>query len=305
MKRPSPLRPGDEVSLIAPAGPVTKEDLERAVSLVADLGFNPRVGRYALGRRGFLAGEDAERFSDLALALSDPATRAVLPLRGGYGTARLLPNLDLESFSRAPKILIGFSDLTALHLALDRYGVVTFHGPMPAVGEWTDYDRQLLWRLLTDPTPVGALPWPADLAPVPLAPGSARGWVVGGNLSVVQSSLGTPWEIQTAGRLLLLEEVAESPYRLDRSLNHLQQAGKFQGIAGVLLGQLAELPDAEAEEALGVCREYFADLGVPVLANLPFGHGRYRATLPLGTMVHLQADAGLVSLEEGALEPAS
>lgn len=305
MKKPPPLRPGDRVSLIAPAGPVTGESLEQAISVVADLGFNPQVGVHALDCRGYLAGEDAERLADLVLALADPESRAVLPLRGGYGTARLLPDLDLEAFAREPKILLGFSDLTALHLALDRCGVVTFHGPMPAVGQWTPYDRRLWLRLLTDPSPVGPLPWPADLAPVPLCPGSARGRVVGGNLSVVVSSLGTPWEIRTAGRLLLLEEVAESPYRLDRCLNQLRQAGKLQGILGVLIGQFAGLPAGEADEAREVCREYFSDLKVPVLADLPFGHGRYRATLPLGTLVRLEAEEGLLSLEEGALEPES
>ena len=301
MRKPPPLRAGDRVALVAPAGPVAAAALDRAVARVRAWGFRPEIGRHVHAQRGFLAGADAVRRADLAWALGDPTIRAVLPLRGGYGTARLLPELELEAFSRDPKILVGFSDLTALHLALDRLGVVTFHGPMPAVGEWTAYDTDLFRRVLTDPAPLASYPWPPEREPLVLNPGAAVGRVVGGNLSVVVSSLGTPWEIQTRGRLLLLEEIGESPYRLDRYLNQLRQAGKLTDLRGVLLGDFAGLPPAEAAAALEVCREYFMPLGCPVLADLPLGHGPYRATLPLGTQVRLDADRGLLSLEEGAL----
>ena len=294
MIKPPALRRGDAVSLVAPAGALSPEALETAMERIRELGLEPRPCSRVLARRDYLAGADEVRLEDLRSALADPGTRAVFALRGGYGTARLLPFLDLSFLRSRPKAVIGFSDLTALHLALDRLGIVSFHGPMPGVGEWSDYERAGLWRALGGGLP-GEIPLPQGEA---LPAGEARGPLVGGNLSVLAASLGTPWEVRTAGRILLLEEVGEAPYRIDRLLNQLRQAGKLSRVRGILLGEVAGVPPTDALRVEEVFREYLDGLGVPVLRGLPFGHGSRRGTLPLGVLARIRN--GRLFIEEAA-----
>lgn len=305
--KPPALAEGDLVGVVAPASPPAEDrELQRGLEALAAMGLRVRLGRHLrLGggaRAGYLAGPDRDRAADLMEMFRDPAVRAIFCARGGYGSARLLPLLDYRVIRRHPKILVGYSDITALHLAIHRRaGLVTFHGPMVA----SDFGRGLsaftaesLRRALFHPHPAGPVANPPSLPPpVAVRPGVARGPLIGGNLSLVVSTLGTPFEIRTAGRILFLEEVGEPAYRVDRMLTQLRQAGKLDGVAGVAFGECGE----GREDLMEVLHDRLGDLGVPVLANLAIGHGAEKATLPLGVRATLNAGAGWLAIDEAAV----
>jgi muramoyltetrapeptide carboxypeptidase len=291
--------------VVAPAGPIEAPRLEAGLAALARLGLHARVGDGVLERRAHLAGPDATRLADLAAMLADPGVRAVFCARGGYGSQRIVPSLDLSALRADPKPVIGYSDVTSLHTALGRAGVVSFHGPMVA----TDMARGLsarslasLWSTLSEPDARLDAP-----VPTPIRPGRARGRLVGGCLSVLVTTLGTPWAIDTDGAILFLEDVHEWPYRLDRLLLQLRQAGRLERVAGVVFGTMASCPSALGIGALDVAREAFADAPFPVGFGLPAGHDPAETdvenlTLPLGAAVELDVDAGrLVALEPGVV----
>jgi len=250
---------------------------------------------------GFLAGSDEDRLADLHAAWADPAVRAIWCARGGYGCSRLAAGLDGGLLRADPKALVGFSDVTALHLALDRCGLVSFHGP---TGEWnparTDtISATSLRRALTETRALGVLP----TGPLTtLVPGRAEGPVIGGNLSLIAAAVGTPDEPATAGRLLLLEDVGEKPYRVDRMLRQLLHAGLVEHLAGLVFGVFARCeetrrPSATVEEVL---TEFAAEVGLPAVAGAPLGHGPGQLTVPLGVAAELDADHGTLALTEPA-----
>lgn len=290
--------------MVAPASPVRFPDrVEAGLALLAGWGLKTRVMPHVHATAGFLAGGDDERLADLHAAWADPEVRAVWCARGGYGCTRLADRLDPGLLRADPKALVGFSDATALHLALGRRGLVTFHGPM---GEWNPartgaHAAAALRRALTDPRPLGVLP----TGPVTtLVPGRAAGPLVGGNLSLVAACIGTPDAPDTAGRVLLLEDVGEKPYRVDRMLRQLARAGLVDRVAGLAFGAFARCEDPRrptftVDEVLAA----FADeVGVPALAGLPVGHGPGQLTVPLGVAAELDADAGALAITEAATQ---
>lgn len=297
MIRPPALRPGARVALVAAAGPLADEAVDRAVDRVRSLGWEPVLGTHARQRTGFLAGTDAQRHSDLALALLSPDVDAVWCLRGGYGTMRILEALPWAEVP--PRPVIGYSDNTALHLALHRQGIVSFHGPHPGVADFPRFTERALLRVLA-PEPAGLLPFPeaGPARATRIAGGVAEGPLVGGNLSLVASTLGTPFGIRSEGALLFLEEIGEVAYRVDRMLTHLRLAGVFRDIAGVVLGDFDSAANPEVD---AVIRDRLGDLGVPVAAGFPFGHVSATWTLPLGVRARLDADQGSLELLEAAL----
>lgn len=306
--RPAPLRPGDRVAVVAPASPVRFPDrLSAGLDLLASWGLEPVRMPSLSASHGFLAGTDEARLADLHAAWADPAVRGIVCARGGYGCQRVADALDTEAVRADPKAFVGFSDATALHLALGRRaGLVTFHGP---TAEWNP-DRTgetaaaSLRRALTDPAPLGALPGPALHS---LWEGRARGPLVGGNLSMVSTSVGTPDEPDTAGALLLLEDVGERPYRVDRMLRHLRRAGLVDRAAGLVFGEFVDCeetrPGRESHSLEAVLAEFAADVGLPAVAGLPIGHGRGQLTVPLGVATELDATAATVTLVEAATAP--
>lgn len=302
MIRPPRLQPGSRVALVAAAGPIPEGGVERAMERVRTFGWEPVAGRYCRGRRGYLAGSDAERADDLNAALRDPAIDAVWFLRGGYGTMRILDAVDWPALARHPKPLIGYSDNTAVHLGANAVGVVAFHGPHPHTPAFPDFARDNLLRVLASPEPAGVLPFPDGGAGETVAGGAAEGPLVGGNLSLLSSTLGTPYAVQPEGAILFLEEVGESPYRLDRMLSHLKLAGVLDAVAGIAVGGITEVPgengDALAREVL---HDRLGGLGVPVALGFPFGHFDDNWTLPMGLRARLDADAGTLALLEGAV----
>ncbi|HEX6371270.1 MAG TPA: LD-carboxypeptidase [Longimicrobium sp.] len=303
MIRPPALRPGARVALVAAAGPLPEGGVDRAIARVASLGWEPVAGEFCRRRTGYLAGADQERAADLNRALRDPSIGAVWFLRGGYGTMRILDALDWDALARHPKALIGFSDNTAVHLAAQRAGVVAFHGPHPHTVEFPDFTRDELLRVLTVPEPAGVLPFPsAGGRAETVAGGVAEGPLLGGNLSLLSATLGTPFAIRPEGAILFIEEVGEHPYRLDRLLSHLRLAGVLSAVAGIAVGGITESPVIDgAPLAAEVVRDALGGLGVPVAMGFPFGHIDDNWTLPMGVRARLDADAGTLALLEPAV----
>jgi muramoyltetrapeptide carboxypeptidase len=305
MIRPPALRPGARVALVAAAGPVPAGGVARAEARVRALGWEPVCGRHASGRRGFLAADDEARAGDLNDALRDPSIDAVWLLRGGYGTMRILDAVDWSALAARPVPLVGFSDNTALHLAAMRAGVVGFHGPHPAAEDVTAFSLDALARTLTVPAAAGELPFPAPGARAESWTGGvAEGPLVGGNLSVLAATLGTPYAVRAQSAILFLEEVGEHAYRVDRLLTQLRLAGVLEGCAGIALGAFSECPDegrAGVPMLAEVVRERTADLGIPVAWGFPFGHVDDNWTLPVGVRARLDAGAGTLTLLEPAV----
>ena len=313
--KPARLVPGDTVGIIAPASPSPHADaLERSMAALEKLGFKPKLAANVRARRGFLAGTDAERAADVMGLFTDPEVKAIICLRGGYGVARILPLLDYDVIRRHPKILVGYSDITSLHCALQvKAGLVTFHAPMldaalakPGLPEFT---WQSLRKTIMEPAPAGPLSAGCETKTAfPLRGGTASGPLIGGNLSVLVTTLGTPYQPSFAGKILFLEDVDEAPYRYDRMLTHLDNAGVFAQVAGVAVGVNADCTDPKAESAkeyrqslADVLAERLGRLRVPVVLELPFGHVPVNATLPVGIQATLDGDAGELVITEAAV----
>lgn len=289
---------------MAPSGAVDAERLAVGVGVLEGLGFRVVVGERVLARRGYLAGSDDDRRGDLQRMLDDAGIHAIFCARGGYGSQRVVPGLDLDGFRRAPKPVVGYSDATALLSALVEAGVGAVHGPMVS----TDVARGLLprslqhlHRLLTDPD----YRWEVE-APVTIRPGTARGPLLGGCLSVLVTLLGTPWAPRLDGAVLFLEDVHEWPYRVDRLLTQLRQSGGLDRVAGVVFGTMAACRAQDGLDALAVVRDAFAEAGCPVAFGLPAGHDPAEVdvenvALPLGCLVELDADAGRLRALEAAV----
>lgn len=292
------------VSLVAPAGPLPEGGLDRAIKRVKALGWEPVVGASATARHGYLAGEDAARLSDLNDALSDPGNDMIWLLRGGYGTMRILPQVDFRPLIARPRPLVGFSDNTALHLAAHRLGVSTFHGPHPAAADLSQYSLDCLVRVL-QPIPAGVLPpSPDDSAVETLVGGTAEGRLVGGNLALLAATTGTPFQMRAEGAILFLEDVGETAYRIDRMMTQLLLAGLFDRVAGVAVGAFSESPDAQRSDVptpSAVILDRLRHLGVPVAYNFPFGHIGSSWTLPMGVRARLDASAGTLAVLESAV----
>jgi muramoyltetrapeptide carboxypeptidase len=299
---------------VAPAGPLLeKDDLIRATELCSALGYEPVLGKNAYRRHGYLAGTDDERLADLNGALQDSSIDAIWCIRGGYGSVRLLDRVDYAAMAQRPKPLIGFSDATALLNAVTRLsGVVTFHGPVARAG-MSDFSRRHFQVVLTSaavPGRLGRLPPPANVL-VPrenriatLCPGVAEGELAGGNLTLLQCLIGTPYFPELAGAILFLEDVGEDLYRVDRMLAHLRLIGALRRLAGVLVGRFTDLERSGGDGALGfdeVLAGYFEPLGIPVAYGFPVGHIDAQWTLPLGVRARLDAGAGEVELLEPAV----
>ena len=302
MIRPPALAPGSRVALVAAAGPLPEGGVDRAMERVRGFGWEPVAGRYCRGRAGYLSGSDAERAADLNDALRDPSIDAVWFLRGGYGTMRILDAIDWPALARHPKALIGYSDNTAVHLAANAVGVVAFHGPHPHTPAFPDFARDGLLRVLASAEPAGVLPFAPGGRAETLAGGAAEGPLVGGNLSLLSATMGTPYAVQPEGAILFIEEVGEQPYRLDRLLAHLKLAGVLDAVAGIAIGGITETPgedgDALARELL---HDALGGLDVPVAIGFPFGHFDDSWTLPVGVRARLDADAGTLALLEPAV----
>ncbi len=304
--KPPPLDPGATVRVIAPASPVEEARLRQGCDELSRLGYLPRWDPRVLARQGHFAGSAEERASKLLMALEENSSAAVFCARGGYGSNYILELLETRRL-KLPKILLGYSDITSLQLFLWRKRQwVTFYGPMVAAGLDTGpgvacgYDADSLARALTE-TNRG---WTLDLEGESLIAGNAEGVLLGGCMTLVEATLGTPWEIETRGSILLLEDRAMKPYQVDRALMHLKQAGKLQGVRAVILGEFPECEPSTADGATvrTVCERLLEPLRIPVVWGAPIGHtSRPMLTVPLGVRARVVA-RGSGRLE--ILEPA-
>ncbi|MDH5523400.1 MAG: LD-carboxypeptidase [Desulfobulbaceae bacterium] len=286
---PPTLGPGDTIGLAAPAGPVIREkDFADGVKILREMGFEVKYQRDIMRRTGYLAGPDQERISELHDLWRDPEVKAIMAVRGGYGCLRLAPHLDLELLRLHPKIVIGFSDLTVLlNIIVRQTGAMALHGPM--LTTLPRSDRESLASFFHAIT--GRLPdqIKADDLEI-ITGGNAQGRLVGGNLTCLSHLIGTPYEPQWEKSILLLEDVAEAPYRLDRMLSHLWEAGALRKISGLILGGFEECGDIEPiwQRALELLKEQ----NIPIWGNFPTGHGPANLTLPLGCEVIMDSSRG-------------
>jgi muramoyltetrapeptide carboxypeptidase len=292
MRSYTPITAGTRVALVAPSGPLKPGDLDRAIANTRQLGWEPVVGTYADEKQDYFAGPDELRIGDFNAALRDDSIAAIWCLRGGYGAMRLLEQLDFKALKRSPKAIIGFSDITALHAAVGlKADVCSIHGPT-ARGVLTPFSEKSL-RAATS-----RRDQPAGVAPnaVTLVSGKARGRLMGGNLSLLSAIHGTPWQPSYEGAILVLEDVNEAPYRIERMLLQLRLSGDLQKCAGIAFGQFTN-PSEDA--SIGGTSRSIADVvaeaariaGVPAISGIPLGHIEEQWSLPLGADAELDADA--------------
>ena len=290
----SALRPGARVAAVAPAGPFERDALETGLAVLATryaVHFEPGI----FSRQRYLAGDDARRLAELTRALEDPRVEAVFCARGGYGAMRLLPGL--ERIAPAAKPLIGFSDITALHAWMQRAGQISIHGPvLTQLGKLDAATHERLFALLEGTEPAAPL-----RGRMTYVAGSAEGPLLGGTLAVLSRLVGTPFMPPLEGSVLLLEDVGERPYRVDRMWTHLALAGLLRGVRGIVLGSFTGCEERDADYGCAdVLRDLAVAAGVPCAAGFPIGHGERNEPVPLGVRVRLDADAQTLTFLQGA-----
>jgi muramoyltetrapeptide carboxypeptidase len=310
--KPKRLSAGDTVGLVLPATAAFQADeISFARQQLEAIGFHVELGKHVYDKWGYFAGHDRDRADDINRMFADDNIAGIVCFTGGWGSPRVLPYLDFDLIARKPKVIIGYSDVTALINPIhQRTGVVTFHGP---VGESTfdPYTLDNFRRVVMTAQPAVLLQPPSkkpnELVDrtnriIKLAPGKASGRLVGGNLTMVASLMGTPYEIDTTGAILFLEDIHEDLYRIDRMLTQLALGGMFDNVAGVIFGRCTDCkysgPTFSLEEIL---RDRFGSLRTPAISGLAFGHLESKLTMPIGVMATLDADAGTVSVDEAAV----
>lgn len=301
VRKPKALRPGDLVRIVTPASPITLERIQIGLDLLAAEGYRVDLAPNIFERSGYLAGSDEARAADIMAAFDDPDVSMVYCSRGGYGCARLFPYLDLDRIAASGKLFAGFSDVTTLHLALNRRGLPTLHAPMPITlgtprEEWVydSFRRSLKGDLSTPPgTPTGET----------VVGGTAEGMVTGGCLCLLCDSIGTPEALETDGKILIIEDVDENPHRVDAMLTHLLNTGLAQACAGIVIGEMSGT-DGKVDEGIGgmpwreIVQDRLGGLGIPMIVGYPFGHMPNMLTLGLGLRARLDADQGTLTYLE-------
>ena len=315
--RPPRLQPGDTLGIVAPASaPPDPKNIDRGVAALEKFGFKVKLAPHVHQRHGFLAGSDRDRAGDLMRMFTDREVNAILCVRGGYGTTRLLPLLDYRAIRANAKIFVGYSDITALHCALlKKANLISFHGPMLnsdfAHKDMPDFTLQSFLRTLmpdrsgmNSTLQFGSVSHGYHRKTVQiLRRGLAQGQLIGGNLTLLCNTISTPWQPSFRGRVLFFEDLGEEPYRFDRMLTYLLNCGLLQQVAGIAIGINRDCEDPKAKKTKeyrqtleDVFRERLLPLKVPVVIGLPFGHVQQNATLPVGAQVVLDGNRGEIFL---------
>lgn len=295
--KPWALNRGDTLGIAAPASPFDPEAFKAGVRVLESLGFGVRIPEEIFKKQGYHAGSEAERATLLMALFRDDSIRAILCARGGFGSMKLLPLLDFETIARHPKVLVGFSDISALLLAvLRKSGLVTFHGPLvTTLARAGRRTVSALFQAVSSPEPMVI----NASRPVELFPGKASGPVVGGNLTTLVHLTGTPYAPDLKGCLLFLEDRGEAPYRIDRMMSHLYLSGHLDGIKGVILGSFQDCGSLEQIHA--VMSQVFEERSIPVLGGMDLGHGKENVTVPLGLQATLDTAQATLTFRESAV----
>jgi muramoyltetrapeptide carboxypeptidase len=308
--KPPRLNQGDTIGIVAPASaPASIEKIEKGITYLERMGYRVKPGEYLYELDGYLAGSDAHRAKDLNGMFADPTVKAIIAVRGGYGSPRILDLIDYDIIRNHPKIFVGYSDCTALQCAfLRQAGLVSFAGPMVAV-EMSDgidsFTEENFWRLLTTPADRQVLSTPPDYQMQTIHPGVSEGILVGGNLTMLLSLAGTHYSPDFRDALLFLEEIDEKPYRIDRMLAQLKHAGVFQEIHGLILGIFSDCissePDKPSLTLERVFSDYFSGLTVPAISQFAYGHPSPKLTIPIGLKARLDTRLGQIELLEASV----
>lgn len=297
MIKPSPLKKGDKIAFVGTSGPTDESRIKPSIEALESLGVKVILGDSCKNRYGYLAGTDEIRARDLNAMFKDDQIKGIFAIRGGYGASRILHMLDYDVIKNNPKIFVGYSDVTILHIVLNqKCNLITYHGPMPSTEFYKNIDsftKEYFVNSLFSANPIGILANPTHIKTETLYGGDVKGLVTGGNLSLICSSLGTEYEIDTKNKILFLEEVGEEPYRIDRMLLQLKQAGKFKDAAGIVFGAFTSCTSKEPLKSLTI-KEILNELILPEkkpsIYNVACGHCLPTITLPLGAMANLNAD---------------
>lgn len=303
------LKLGDTIGIVAPASPTKDENVKAAEEKLIELGFKVKVGKSPYERYGYLSGTDFIRANDINEMFMDKEIKAIICIRGGYGTPRILELLDYEAIKKNPKIFVGYSDITALHIAFtQKCNLVTYHGPMLSsdmIKDFSEFSKDKLFKTLMDPEPLGKISNPQGEEVVTINGGIAEGTIIGGNLSLIVATIGTPYEIDVKGKLLFIEEIGEEPYKIDRMLNQLRLSGKLEDASGIILGDFNNCESGKHEENLTLSQvidDHIKPLKKPTIYNLQAGHCDPMVTLPFGVMARLDADKGELTILENSVE---
>jgi muramoyltetrapeptide carboxypeptidase len=294
--RPPRLKPGDTIGIVAPAGPFDPEKFMKGKTVLESMGFRTFSDEGIFQKHGFLAGTDIQRADQVNRLFADPSVQAIACARGGYGSMRILPFLDFETIQKHPKIFLGFSDISALLSVLyDQCGLVNFHGPVvTTLANATEKTIMAVKTALTSDVQLELIPENGTV----IKPGVCSGLVAGGNLTTLCHLVGTSYAPNFKGKILLLEDVGEMPYRIDRMLTQMKLAGCFDGIAGLILGAFKEC--GHLNEIVGIFAEIFKDTNIPILADFDMGHGEHNLTIPMGLGATLDTDKKRLLFHEPA-----
>lgn len=310
MNKPNALKIGDTIGLVAPSSALRQVDgLVKSIKVLEQQGFKVVIGESCGKKYGYLSGNDDTRARDINMMFKDKNIDAVFCLRGGYGTPRILDMLDYDMIRENPKIFIGYSDITAIHIALNQIcDLITFHGPMVAsdmLVDFNDFSKESYMNTITSTMPLGKMNNPVGIEIKSMVSGKARGKIVGGNLSLIVSTIGTLYEIDTVGKILFLEDIDEFTYSVDRMLTQLRLSGKLKDCEGIILGDFTKcLPQYENFDH--TLMEVFHDIIVqakkPTIYNLMAGHCTSKITIPLGVDAILDADSCTLTIIDSALK---
>ena len=302
IKRPPRLRPGDRVGLVAPAGIIYDEaDYIRMQQQLESFGLTCEFGAHVRNRHGYLAGSDEDRAADVNAMFENPDISGIMAVRGGWGCSRILPHLNFEMIAQNPKMYCGFSDNTTLHHAFLNYcGLQTFHGPN-GNSEWTDLTKRSFQAVMMD---ADAVSYESNSEVSTLVPGKATGRLMGGNLSILTTTLGTAYQSDFEDAILFVEDIGEYTYKIDRMMAHLEQAGILESMAGFIFGKCTDCSAGSPPtfSLLQVLDHYLRQYEVPAVFNVDIGHEPDNFTIPMGAMAELDADNGVIRLLKPAVE---
>jgi len=303
--KPEILCPGDTIGIITPASQMKLEKLNLGVKYLQNLGYKILLGDHVQDSYGYLAGKDVDRIHDLHQMFANPEVKAIISSRGGYGTPRLLDEIDYDLIAQNPKLFVGYSDLTALQLAIwQKISLVTFSGPMVAVemaAGIESFTEESFWPLICDDQINKLFSMESNDSLQVLKPGKAQGFLLGGCLSLISCVIGTKHQPDFSGSILILEDIGEQPYRIDRYLCQMRSAGIFEQVNGIILGQFIDCVDEEGAPTLTfdeIFEDFFGSLSIPVIKNFPYGHSSKKFTIPFGVNVEINTSIPQVKLLE-------